>query len=134
MRKPAYALLAQIVLAGSLAVAGCDMLGPDTREFVIRIDSIKAPGAVSGGAAFDVKFYGFVGPNGCYSFKEFRVEKSSSSADITVLGERTTGLCAQALVFLTGQPLTIQPPVSDPFTLRVRQPDGTILSSTIRAE
>lgn len=89
---------------------------------------------VSGGAAFQLFFYGPVGPNACYRFKAFRMTRSSAAADITVVGESVTGLCPQVPVYLSGEPLTIAPPVSDPFTLRVHQPNGAVLTRIIRAE
>jgi hypothetical protein len=92
------------------------------------------PGAVSGGAAFDVFFFGPVGPDGCHRFKAFRTNRSSTEANVTVVGQRVTGECTQAPVYLSGEPLTIAPPVTDPFTLRVHQPNGAVLTRIIRAE
>ena len=118
-----------------VVVAGCDSLfGPDRREFVIAIDSISAPGAVSGGAPWQVLFYGPIGPNTCHSFKEFKVMRSASSADVTVIGQSVDGTCGQMPQFLDGMALTIEPPVSDPFTLRVHQPNRSVLPTLVRAE
>jgi hypothetical protein len=125
---------AALALAGACVLPACAVFDSGPREFVVQVDSVQAPGAVSGGAPFDIRFYGFVGPSGCYRFKAFRVEKTPSQADVMVLGEHEEGLCTQALVFLDGEVLTIQPFVTDPFTLRVHQPDGTVLTRTIRAE
>lgn len=133
MRRSTSALLTTIVIATLVAAAGCDLLAPKP-EFTIHIDSVRAPGAVSGGAAFEVLFFGPVGPNGCHRFKSFRTNRSSSDADVTVVGQRVTGTCTQMPVYLSGEPLTIAPPVADPFTLRVHQPNGTVLTRTIRAE
>lgn len=137
MTRNARLAIALLIFAGAFAAAGCDFLGPEVDEFVIQVDSVQAPGAVSGGAPFEVRFYGFVGPDGCYSFKDFRVSRTQNAADVTVIGQhhqRSGIACADALVFLDGRPLTIEPPVSDPFTLRVRQPNGTVLTVTVRAE
>jgi hypothetical protein len=129
-------LLSSTLVTALVAFAGCGVLSPDRREFVIRIDSIGGPSAVSRSTSFQQSFYGFVGSDGCYRFKEFRVTRGATGADITVVGEHLTGggACTQAVVFLRGEPLTIDQPISDPFTLRVHQPDGAVLTRVIRAQ
>jgi hypothetical protein len=129
--KSRFPILAVVV---AIAATGCDVFAPGQREFVIRIDSVRAPGAVSGGAAFQILFYGPVGPDGCYRFKEFQLSRTSGNADITAVGEKVDGTCTQMPVYMSGQALTIDPPVTDPFTFRVHQPDGAIMTRTIRAE
>ena len=119
---------------GSIAVAGCNPSGTEPREFVIQIDSIRTPSAVSGGTAFQAFLFGPVGPDGCYRFKEFRVTRGPGEADITVVGESTSGMCTAMPVYLKGQPLTVDPPITAPFTFRVRQPTGAVLTKTIPAE
>jgi hypothetical protein len=131
-RLPRGFLIAAVV--ASAASAGCDVFAPDSSEFTIQIDSVRAPGAVSGGAPFEVLFFGPVGPDGCHRFKAFRTNRSSTEMDVTVVGERVSGECVYAPVYLRGAPLTIAPPVSDPFTLRVHQPNGAVLTRIIRAE
>jgi hypothetical protein len=120
----------------SLALCGCDLLAPDRREFVVQIDSVTGPAAVSGGAAFQQLFYGPLGPDGCYSFKSFQVTRTTSSVDVTVLGEQQSGHvdCTQSPVYLSGRALTISPAVSDPFTLRVHQRNGAVLTKIIRVQ
>jgi hypothetical protein len=130
MRPGFLALLA-------VTLAGCSPFGPDNADYVIKVDSVTGPTAVSGGASFTVFVYGFVGGNGCHHFKEFQVARSTGAADITAIGHRegdSGSLCTQNIVLLVAEPLTIAPPIPDPFVLRFHQPDRTILSRTIRAE
>lgn len=121
------------VLAIWVCVA-CGPMASEAREFAVHIDSVTAPAAVSGDAAFQLQFYGPVGPNGCYRFKSFRVTRTSADADVTTVGERVGGTCVQMPVYLSAEPLTIAPPVSAPFTVRIHQPDGTILTRVIPAD
>jgi hypothetical protein len=127
-------LLSGIPFAVAVGFAACDVFPSEPREFVIHIDSIGAPRAVSGGGAFQLFFFGPVGPNACYRFKTFWMTRTSSGADITTIGESVTGTCAQLPGYLTGEPITIAPPVSDPFTVRVHQPNGSVLARIIRVE
>jgi hypothetical protein len=127
-----------LAIACVAIVAACgDPFSPGSQDYIIKVDSVAGPGAVSGGAPFTVYVYGFVGGNGCHQFKEFQVDRSAGAADITVVGHREGGtgtLCTQNIVMLDGEPLTISPPITDPFLLRFHQPDKTILTKTIRAE
>src|SRR4051812_13920859 len=85
-----------VIPALALAIlVSCNPFAPDEKDFVIQVDSVSAPATVPGGAAFQVKFYGYVGSSGCYNFKEFKVTQSAGSADITVIGHFKDGLCSQ---------------------------------------
>ena len=124
-----------LLVAASVGISGCGLLGPEDRDFVIQVDTIDGPTSVPANTAIQQFFNGFVGPNGCHQFKDFRVERNATGADITVLGVHTGGsLCTDALVYLDGKALTLNPPISDPFTLRVHQRDGGILTKIIRVE
>jgi hypothetical protein len=130
MRPGVLALLA-------VTMAGCSPFGPDHSDYIIKVDSVTGPSVVSGGAPLTVNVYGFVGGNGCHHFHEFRVDRSAGAADITVFGRRegdTSSLCTHNIVMLEPEPLTVAPPITDPFVLRFHQPDGTILVKTVRAE
>jgi hypothetical protein len=124
-----------ILVTACLGAAGCSLFGGYS-EFVIKIDSVTGPVTVPAGAPFQQLFWGPVGSNGCFYFKEFRVTRSSTGADVSVIGEEHHGGgdCATLIVYLRDEPLTLAPPVSNPFVLRVHQPDGTILTKTIQVQ
>jgi hypothetical protein len=133
MTEIAQRLISSILVTAAVALAGCGFpLEP--REFTITVNSIRAPSVVSGGGAFQLLFFGPVGPNACYRFKAFKMTRTSADADITVVGESDSGTCAQVPSYLSGEPITIAPPVSDPFTVRVHQPNGAVLTRVIRVE
>ena len=110
---------------------------PDNREFIIRADSVVTPGAWSGGAPMKTYVYARVGPNSCWSFKEFRVESDTHLARVKIIGTHVDGPgvgCRAMPTSMNGTELVIQPYMLDPFELRILQPDGTTLSKTIRME
>jgi hypothetical protein len=125
------------VLASCLASCGQISGGGQTVAFVIHIDSITGPTAVSGGAAFEQQLWGHVGPNGCYSFTGFKLDRVPTRLDVTANGARriTLDLCTQAVVDLRGEPIRIEPliPVGL-FTIAVHQPDGSLLTRVIHSE
>ena len=127
-------MLPSILITAAAAIAGCDAFAPERRDFVIRIDSISTPSTVAGGASFQMRFYGPVGPNTCHRFKEFRVTRTTEAVDITVLGESVDGLCPQMPVALDGESLTIVAPVTGLLTVRIHQPNGVVLTRIIRVE
>lgn len=123
------------MIAVAAALAGCDAFAPERRTFVIHIDSIAAPEVVPGGATFQILFYGPLGPNACHTFKEFRVLRGAATADITALGESADRMCPQMPVALDGEPLTTSAPATTGLlTVRVHQPNGTVLTGVIRVE
>jgi hypothetical protein len=125
-------LLVAIVAAAS---TGCGAFGPDGKTFVVHVESIDGPTTVSGNVAFTQQLHGWIGSNLCYYFKEFRTEKTSQAIDVTVIGaiDDVNAICPTQPRSLD-QTLTVPAPVSDPFVIRIHQPDGTILSKTIRVE
>ena len=127
-----------VVLVGVVLLSSCGLIsGGQTVEFVIHIDSITGPTAVSGGAAFEEQVWGHIGPNGCYNFTGFQLDRVPTRLDLTAKGTRriTLDACTQMPVELHGEPLRIEPliPVGL-FTIAVHQPDGTLLTRIIHSE
>jgi hypothetical protein len=120
-----------LLLAGA-SITAC-ATEPEERQFVIKVDSVRAPAAVSGDAPFELEFFGRIG-GGCSSFKEYRLTKSSAAADITLIGVDAIRTCPDVVRTLNGMKVIISHPITDPFELRVHQPKGEILSKIIRAE
>jgi hypothetical protein len=90
---------------------------------------------VPANVAFEQFFFGPVGPHGCYSFSAFDLSRTSTGADVVVRGlERRGVVCTQEPVNLDGRALSLGPVAFDPFILRVFQPDGTVLTRTIRIQ
>jgi hypothetical protein len=122
--------LSLLVLAGNLTT-GCDILGSGDESFVVRVDSISAPAAVDAGTVLDVQFHGYVGPNGCSSLSRVEKRAAPQLLEIRFHGVRRSGNCTQMPVSLEHAERT-EPPLSDPFTIRVLQPDGATLERVVR--
>jgi hypothetical protein len=104
-------------------------------EFVVRVDSISGPTAVSGGIPAQQRLWGTVGPAGCTAFKELRTTRLSSQMDVTVIGERADATCASgATAALNGLVVQIEPPILGNFLFVVHQPDGSALQRSILGE
>src|SRR3954462_12051134 len=108
-----------LVVFAAVTLTAC-VTEPADNEFVIKVDSVRGPTAVSGGVPFDLQFFGRIGGSGCYSFKEDRLTKSNASADITLIGvdAHRGRTCADWIPTLDGMKVTISPPVTDPFEVR----------------
>jgi hypothetical protein len=133
-------VLVGMVLAGPPGWGAEEATQP-TETFVVRVDSVIAPSQIGGGDTLTIKLHGVIGPNLCYRFKEFVAVRTEARLELTVLGEvpdlRGKG-CPTALAELRddnhrlGKPFVIGPPIVDPFSIVVHQPDSTTLEKVVR--
>jgi hypothetical protein len=116
--------------------ASCSLSVPPARtDFIVQVDSVTGPTAVSGGVAFESRLWGPIGPNGCYSFKELRTTRVPNRVDVTVIGEVVHAeTCTQQPVALDGVVLRAEPIIPNSFMIVVHQPDGSTLVRNILGE
>lgn len=115
-----------------LAGLGCDLVGPDTTAFIIRVDSMSALDSIAATDTLTVRFWGKIGGNGCSWLDRVETARSQGLLEITFHGRRRQrGLCTQMPTVLKHDE-TIRPPMQDPFAIRVMQPDGTTLVKSVR--
>jgi len=109
---------------------------PEYEQFLIRIDSVKVPESIVTNKPFDIEFYGTVGTNGCYKFREFKTEKTESEIFVETWGQvnKSTGICPEVMVLLQGKKLNCTIERSGNYTLKVRQPDGSYLKKNIHVD
>ena len=96
------------------------------------------------GSRVDVRHRdGVIGPTLCYRFKEFVFEKTESRLDLTVLGvvpDLRGRACAATIAELRdddhrrGKPFWVTPPMADPFSIFVHQPNGSTLEKSVRVK
>ena len=125
--------LAALVTACS--VAGCDALFGHTDHFVIHVDSIAAPATVAAADTLYARFFGTIGPDGCWSLAAADFQVTTSALDVTFRGEhreRPGYDCTQMVVQLD-MTMAVPPPVHTPFTITVHQPDGSKLRRLVGA-
>jgi hypothetical protein len=134
MKKHTLIIPAIILLAGLLTwSSGCKKDdGPDP-DFLIQIDSIVMPDTIGLSDTLSVKFYGEIGPDGCYKFERFEQidldqSEPANSMKFKVWGKHEdTGNCNQQIVYLDGAEIRISGIAKGNFNVFVIQPDGTIM-------
>jgi hypothetical protein len=115
----------------------CVLGGTREESFVIQIDSVEAPAIVQPNTAFDVRFWGTVGSNGCYAFHHFETQRTTDRLDVTAMGTHTVGddiACTMAIVELRGKPLSVSKLEADSLRIVVHQPNGSTIMKVVRRE
>lgn len=134
-----------ILALGTVAVvgggAGCSMLtnadddsSPTVEQGVATVDSLHAPARVAPSDTLSLRLTGTVGPNGCYSFDGFDVERSPDRLRIVPVVTQQTGeglMCTQAIVPLDEVYAAAPPFAEGPLTVVVPQPDRPDVTATV---
>lgn len=119
----------------TLTWAGCKKdSGPKVEEFIIQIDSIVHPDTINFGQDLSIKFYGLVGPDGCYAFDKLVPEYSSELNELATecWGIHTfNDVCTQALVYMNGQELLVSDIPAGNLIIKGVQPDGSAISQNV---
>jgi hypothetical protein len=119
-----------------LVLASCGIFGPSQASFLIRVDSIGAPNAITASESLTAHFYGTIGPDGCWSLADVDRHATSATLDVTFHGEhqvRSGNDCTSAPVALNHAE-AVAPPLGTPFTITVHQPDGSLLRRVVKAQ
>jgi hypothetical protein len=116
-----------------LALAGCGLFGPSVERYIIRVDQIIVPRVTTAGDTLWVRFQGAIGPSGCYWLARVDRKVSRTSLDVTFRGEHEDALCTQAPVALD-YTIPVPPPLQDPFTITVHQPDLSVMTRVVAVE
>lgn len=101
---------------------------------IAEVDSIHVPAQTGSADTLSVRLRGTVGPNGCYSFDRFDIERTPDRLTITPIVQRIRDdevACTMALVPLD-ETYHAPPPFSrGSFTIRVPQPDRPDVTTTV---
>ncbi len=134
-----------VILTAVVAIvvggAGCSMLSnstsddpPSVKAEIAEVDSLEYPAEIASTDTLTVGFYGTVGPNGCYSFHRFDVDRAPGQLTITPVVRHTTAdnvSCTMAIVPLN-HTLTVAPPFPDGILeIEVPQPEGDDVRATV---
>jgi hypothetical protein len=115
----------------AVASAGCNVLGSDTTEFTVRVDSITIPSVVSPDETLSVGFWGNLGPDLCSRLARIESGRGPGVLEIKFRGERVEDRqCSQMPAKLEHEE-RLTPPFEDPFTIRVLQPVGSPLEKVV---
>ena len=125
---------ATIVLSLLILVwSGCKKdNGPDTEEYIIQVDSIIHLDTITFGEDLSIKFYGVVGPNGCYEFDRLEPSYTEGELAITCWGIQTMeSICTEQLVYMNGQQLLVSEMPLGNTIIKAIQPDGSSISQNV---
>lgn len=136
MNKIIPAILVLAITSLLYFSTGCKKDENTTNEFVIQIDSLRMPDTIAFGSQLDIKFYGLIGTNDCYDFKEFEevapnVGDPQNSIKIKTWGiYQDSGNCQAQTVYMNPATLQLTGMAAGTFRVNAIQPNGTIMTAT----
>lgn len=138
MKKGIFTAIVAALVVITFGWTGCDKNNdPKTEEFIIYIDSIVHVDTITFGEILSIKFYGVVGPDGCYAFDRLfpeyiQIEATTGELTTTAFGIRTfEDVCPQDSVYMNGSELIVSDiPVGD-LVVKALQPDGTTITQNV---
>ncbi len=121
------------IIATALLLLSCDKgVENASSEFIVRVDSLSHTGFAAMNDTTAIRFFGTIGPDGCYSFSHFEAATHASALDITVYGQHEeASACPQVMVYLGGKEFRFIPAQMGWLKINVHQPDNTILRDSI---
>lgn len=127
-------LIGILVLPASiLLLFSCSLESKTQQSFLIHTDSIQAPDTVYAGVAFDIKLFGIVGPNGCYSLQKiYHYQNLENEVFIEPWGMYNyDGTPCPTVIIQMNETVGITIPASGKYTLKVLRPFDNSLDKAI---
>ena len=105
----------------------------DYTYFKITIDSLSHPDTIFVSDTLKIKFYGFVGPDGCHKFSRFEEQKTSNVLELTVWGSKPNfqTACPEVLVYLAGEEYKTVFNQAGLYHIKINQPDNSFLIDSV---
>ncbi len=123
-------LLVSILFLGSCKQDHWDV--PKYKEFVMQIDSIQMPSALKLGQSLKIKFYGTIGPDGCYVFSRFAPKAQGKNITVTVYGKHEEkNICPQVISRLEGGLLQVNLLDTGRYVVHVSNPNPPDIFDTV---
>lgn len=97
------------------------------------VDSLSHQDTISVSDTLKIKFYGFVGPDGCHKFSHFEAHKQTNELELTVWGSKPNfqTACPAVLVYLDGEEYkTVFNQIGN-HQIKINQPDNSILLDSV---
>jgi hypothetical protein len=113
------------IIAICLQFSSCIKKESSSNDFIIKVDSIKAPDSVSSGTSFDIEFFGTIGFDGCNGFKTFNKVDKKNDIVIEAVGtyHSSSGTCPPQLVLLDGQKLNLIIVLPGTYRIIIKEPE-----------
>jgi hypothetical protein len=123
-----------ILMTFCIGLLSCNTDKNETNDFLIKVDSIHVPETIVSGNTFEIKFYGVIGFNGCYSFKSFNTVNNGGTIIVEAWGtsDFSNLLCPDALVTLDGYTLKLTISVPGIYKLIIHEPGNLSLETQIK--
>jgi len=114
-------------------LGSCSLDTKTVEPYLIQVDSVMAPDTVTPRTVFDIRLYGIVGPNSCYSLeKAYCYVTDTKEIQIEVRGRyQYDGItCAQAVVYLDTK---VETNVPSPgiYTIKVLKQDNSYIEKKL---
>ena len=105
----------------------------DYTYFKIMVDSLSYQDTISVSDTLKIKFYGFVGPDGCHKFSHFEAHKKTNDLELTVWGSKPDfqTACPEILVYLDGEEYKTVFNQAGLYHIKINQPDNSILLDSV---
>lgn len=135
MKKHVFTAFAVMIGLVVIIWSGCKKDdGPEIENFIIQIDSMVHPDTINFGDTLSIKFYGLVGPDGCYAFNELLAEYFEDAKELAVESwgiHAFNDVCTDGEVYMNGKELLVtEIPVGENTIVAV-QPDGPNISQNV---
>lgn len=133
MNKHIFTAFAIIISLTVMIWSGCKKDdGPKIEEYIIQIDSIIHPDTINFGSDLNIKFYGLIGPDGCYAFDRLEPKYDVGELAVTSWGKHTfLKNCTEQLVYMNGNTLLVSSIPAGDLTIKAIQPDGSSITQNI---
>ena len=104
--------------------------------YKIKIDKIEHPDTVYVNDTLIIKFYGFVGPDGCHRFSHFEKKNSQSLLEFTVWGEKPDyeTVCSAVMVWMDGTEYKTRITQTGLYQIKIHQPDNSFMIDSVFIE
>ncbi len=131
IRKVRCSIYAAMAFELTIGITGCASLFSSDKEAIVLVDSITAPASIAQDERLTARFWGMVGPDGCWRLSDVERQATLDSLVIRFHAKYKDGPCTQMPVQLDYGD-EVLPPLHDPFTIIARQPSGPSLRKTVR--
>jgi hypothetical protein len=118
-----------------MLAAGCgSVLEPDSRSIILPITRINVPSTVTSGTSFSATF--IIESGGCKRFERLETTKTERALTVLARGTEPTSkniACTDDIRYVTVMEV-VTPPMTDPFSVVAKQPDGTEATVQVRVQ
>ncbi|RPI12952.1 MAG: hypothetical protein EHM58_19370 [Ignavibacteriae bacterium] len=128
-----------ILILIAFTIPACPLLGDimgsyGDEYFRVQIDSVSVPASITLNDNLEVRLWGVVGKDSCYSFSHFQSSVKDNDLNLTAWGylrDTYRVSCAQGNVLLDGKIYNVTPQNRGIFRINIHQPDGTVVSKEV---